>query len=262
MPGEPRRLLARTTPRRIPAVLLTAAWLTVLPAAAPFAEAASLRPTRSALLRQVHAAREHGFHDVRSRSEIPRLVERGLLVRLAGNADYEIKQDNRYPYARPEVGDFLERLAKTYHRMCREKLVVTSLLRPKDDQPGNASPMSVHPTGMAVDLRRSWSRSCRAWLESALLHLEDRGVLEAAREVHPPHYHVVIFPKAFRIYAAALPPGAGLSDAEPGTYRVRRGDTLWKIAHRHDTTVESLRRANGLSSTTLRIGQVLELPAE
>jgi hypothetical protein len=259
MPGEQRRLHPRIA--AVPC-LITAVLISAFVAAAPPAGAASLRPSRSALLRQIHAAQEHGFDYVRSSREIPPLVARGLLVRVEGNADYEIKEGNRYPYARPEVEDFLERLAKTYRQVCREKLVVTSLLRPKNDQPRNASSMSVHPTGMAMDLRRSWSRGCRAWIESALTHLEDQGVVEAAREIHPPHYHVVLFPMEFRTYVTGLPPGAGLSDAEPGTYRVRRGDTLWKIAHRHDTTVESLRRANGLSSTTLRIGQVLELPGE
>jgi len=45
------------------------------------------------------------------------------------------------------------------------------------------------------------------------------------------------------------------------TYTVQRGDTLYSIAKRHDTTVEILMRLNGLSEATLSVGQVLQLPA-
>jgi LysM repeat protein len=45
------------------------------------------------------------------------------------------------------------------------------------------------------------------------------------------------------------------------TYRVKRGDTLYEIARRFDTTVSTLQRLNGLGkSTTLHAGDVLKLP--
>lgn len=44
-------------------------------------------------------------------------------------------------------------------------------------------------------------------------------------------------------------------------YTVQRGDTLYSIAKRHDTTVEILMQLNGLSEATLSVGQVLQLPA-
>ncbi|MBO1437416.1 C40 family peptidase [Meiothermus sp. CFH 77666] len=44
------------------------------------------------------------------------------------------------------------------------------------------------------------------------------------------------------------------------TYTVQRGDTLFSIAKRHDTTVEILMRLNSLSDATLSVGQVLQLP--
>ena len=44
------------------------------------------------------------------------------------------------------------------------------------------------------------------------------------------------------------------------THTVQRGDTLFSIARRHDTTVETLMRLNGLSGSTLSVGQVLQLP--
>ena len=68
---------------------------------------------------------------------------------------------------------------------------------------GNASPLSVHPTGMAADLRRSSRPACRAWLEKNLLTLEGKGVLEATKENHPPHYHVTLYPQPYMRYLAS-----------------------------------------------------------
>lgn len=60
---------------------------------------------------------------------------------------------------------------------------------------------------------------------------------------------------------ALLPWFIALALAQGGpTYTVQRGDTLFSIAKRHDTTVEILMRLNGLSEATLSVGQVLRLP--
>lgn len=44
------------------------------------------------------------------------------------------------------------------------------------------------------------------------------------------------------------------------TYIVRSGDSLWSIANRYNTTVDAIKRLNGLTSNTLSIGQVLAIP--
>jgi membrane-bound lytic murein transglycosylase D len=44
-------------------------------------------------------------------------------------------------------------------------------------------------------------------------------------------------------------------------YVVRKGDSLWKIARRYNTTVNALTSLNNLKSTTLQIGQVLRISA-
>lgn len=49
--------------------------------------------------------------------------------------------------------------------------------------------------------------------------------------------------------------------AEPATrsYRVRRGDTLWDIAKRHNVAASDLQRWNRIKGTALRAGQVLTI---
>jgi len=109
-----------------------------------------------------------------------------------------------HPFARPEVKLFIDRLAAQYHDAIGERLVVTSLVRPTSEQPRNASPLSVHPAGMAVDLRVPAKTSTRQWLEHTLLSLESAGVLDVTREMHPSHFHVALFPDAYRAYVGGL----------------------------------------------------------
>ncbi len=42
-------------------------------------------------------------------------------------------------------------------------------------------------------------------------------------------------------------------------YEVRKGDTLYRIAQRYNTTVERIMRINKLRSTTIHVGQILEV---
>jgi peptidoglycan lytic transglycosylase len=51
-----------------------------------------------------------------------------------------------------------------------------------------------------------------------------------------------------------------LTGAEAREYRVRRGDSLWRIARQHGTSVNALRRANGLRGDLLHVGVVLRIP--
>lgn len=233
------------------------------------ADAQSLRGSRASLIRQNRQAKLHDYTYLKRPEDVQRFVRAGYLVRIEGNADYELARVS-FPYARPEVRVFLERLGQQYRSACGEKLVVTSLIRPTTRQPRNASPLSVHPTGMAIDLRRSSKQACRSWLERVLLQLERQGALEATRENRPPHYHVALFPKPYMRYVAQreaasvrVASSGAPTDNDLGTtaYRVRRGDSLWTIARRHGTTVQALKQANGLRSSRLLAGQELQIPA-
>jgi len=56
------------------------------------------------------------------------------------------------------------------------------------------------------------------------------------------------------------PPRVVLSKQKPKTYKVAQGDSLWKIARNHNTSVQALRKANHLESDRLQIGQELIIP--
>ncbi len=57
--------------------------------------------------------------------------------------------------------------------------------------------------------------------------------------------------------ASASGPSAAPVSGQLVTYRVRRGDTLSSIARQFDTTVNSLKRLNQLSSDAINVGDRL-----
>jgi LysM repeat protein len=64
--------------------------------------------------------------------------------------------------------------------------------------------------------------------------------------------------------ASASPASTPVSSAEPSvpptSYTVKRGDTLSSIAVSFGTTVSKLKKANGLTSNLIRVGQELVIP--
>ena len=252
---------SRTTELPWWALGLTAALLVGL-AAAP-ASAQSLRGSRASIDRQNRQARQHDFTFLRGTSQLERFVDAGLLVPLDGGDHYRL-HDVSFNVARPEVKLFIERLSAQYLAACGEPLVVTSLTRPASLQPENASPRSVHPTGMAVDLRVPSSSSCRSWLEPVLLALERRRVLDATLERSPLHFHVAVFPDEYLAYVAqstGRPKSALLASVQaPTQHTVRRSETLSEIAERYGTTPARIRKVNGLTSSVIHPGQTLEIP--
>lgn len=238
--------------------LVTAVVLASAATATPHLNAQSLRGSPYSLDLQNRVARQHDFTYIRTTSQVRWFVDQGYLIRIRSGDGYELKRMS-HPYARPEVALFLSRLGSQYRAACGERLVVTSLTRPTTRQPRNASPRSVHPTGMAMDLRRSGNRGCRSWLESVLLSLEGSGVLEATYERRPPHYHVALFPEQYAGYVERK--RAAVAMAVEREYRVRSGDSLWSIARQSGTSVPRLREANDLRGSRIYPGQVLTIPS-
>jgi hypothetical protein len=244
------------------AALLPAALLlsTVAPAVAG---AQSLRGSRASIDRMYRQARAERLSFFETPASVRRQVAAGRLVRLVASDDFTLHRVG-YPFVRPATRTFVPRLSRQYAAACDEPLVVTSAVRPATRQPANSTRRSVHPTGMAVDLRKPTSGTCLRWLRSTLLELEGAGLLEATEEWSPPHFHVAVFPTRYARYAAARARAEGgprLAAANGGTvYTVRRGDTLGEIAREHDTTVKAIADANDLSGTTIQPGQELRIP--
>jgi LysM repeat protein len=228
----------------------------------------TLNGSPAALDRQNAQARAHDFSYLRTPQEVRNFVEMGYLVPVIGNEDFDLHQVS-FPYARPELAVFIERLASQYRAACGEKLVVTSLTRPLSNQPPNASNRSVHPTGMAVDLRRSNNTRCRQWLESTLLSLDAADVLDATYERNPPHYHVAVFPQPYAQYLAERTGNAALliqaarersqGSVRTITHTVTRGETLSGLSTRYNVAMSRIRADNGLRGDGLVVGQQLRI---
>ncbi|MEO6544857.1 MAG: LysM peptidoglycan-binding domain-containing protein [Nitrospiraceae bacterium] len=67
---------------------------------------------------------------------------------------------------------------------------------------------------------------------------------------------------AFLAPSAPVPSPGQASGRSPqqGLIRVHPGDSLWKLAHKHATTIEELKRINGLTCDVVHAGQRLILP--
>ena len=252
--------------------------------AAPAASAQSaLRGSREKMLRQHSVAESSDYPFLETPADVEQYAELGVLVPVDPSRDLRLGKVS-FAVTRPVVRTFVQRLARQYHEACGQPLVVTSLTRPVTEQPENASELSVHPAGMAVDIRSEPRRGCRRWLERTLLSLQDEGVLEVTKERRPAHYHIAVFPQQYAALverlggddaagAAPFVPGiratpsapsatrfASARDTDRETYRVQRGDTLRRIASRHGVTVALLKRVNGLRSSRIAPGQVLTIP--
>tara|TARA_B100000927_G_scaffold287771_1_gene281215 strand:- start:774 stop:1211 length:438 start_codon:yes stop_codon:yes gene_type:complete len=56
----------------------------------------------------------------------------------------------------------------------------------------------------------------------------------------------------------SFPEGVPVANTVP--HNVARGDSLWGLAKRYNTTVEAIQAANGISGTNIQTGQTLQIP--
>lgn len=236
-------------------------------------QAQSLRGSPSSIERIYRQAVKHDLHFYETGAGVRRAADRGRFVRLSGNSDYRVSGVS-YPYVLPSTRIFIQRLASQYRSQCGEKLVVTSAIRPRSIRLINSTSKTVHPTGMAVDLRKPTSGRCLRWLRETLLYVEAAGVIDAVEEFRPPHFHVAVFPNPYDGYVEsrggstkvasakrAAPTKTAAAKPAKAEYQVRRGDTLWSIARRHGTSVDRLKEANEIASSKLLAGQTLVIPS-
>lgn len=99
----------------------------------------------------------------------------------------------------------------------------------------------------------------KAWLDS-VFNAGKNSLLRHARR-HRDHYHVRFYnPRAQELGRRVLP----LMPKDPRQniryHRVRKGDTIGKIAYKFGSTVKAIQRANRLKGTMIRLGQTLAVP--
>ena len=236
-------------------------------AAAPAARAQSLRGSPASVDLMYSSARGIDLAFLATPASIYQAAVDGDLKLISITEDLDL-DGATFPFVLPNTLRFADSLAAAYHAGCGERIVVTSGARPIDEQPRNASPKSVHPTGMAVDFRKPRNPACLAWLRTNLVQLEDAHVIEATEEHHPAHFHVAVLHQlaepvrlATNVKSGAAPTAGSASGdlADVHSYAVRAGDNLWTIAHRYGTTPDALEKLNHLHSSRIRVGQVLSL---
>jgi hypothetical protein len=97
------------------------------------------------------------------------------------------------PYALPSTVAFVTEMSVAYKAAGCGKLVVRDALRLTTERPKNGSIHSVHPAGMAVDIRVQYIKSeCADWLRSYVRLKEAAGKVDGTHELKPEHLHVVV----------------------------------------------------------------------
>ena len=171
------------------ATVLTA--FAVLGAVRPV-QAQSLRGSMSSVELMYESAVSNGLEFYETAGDVRDAAEEGTFVRVKSSGDLTVKGAS-FPYVLPATRDWVTAFAEDYRDACKQPLVVTSGVRPAAKQPRNASPLSVHPTGMAIDLRRPRGK-CLTWLRRQLVAQERAGTVEATEERRPAHFHVAVLP--------------------------------------------------------------------
>jgi hypothetical protein len=250
----------------------------------------SLRGSKASVEKMYDFAQSHRYPFYLTPATLDDAIAKGKLVPLTGDENYELTRGVGFSYATAEAREFVMQFAPQYLAACGAPLTVTSAARPMSRQPRNANPHSVHPTGIAVDIRRPYPGPCLTWVRGALAELEARGFVEATEEHHPVHLHIAVLrapgarftlpdltngvvvarqapPAGTPVVATAngevalSPAASATSDSRGRVYLVRQGDTLWDVAQKTGVSVKALADANHRSpKAVLRPGTTLLLP--
>ena len=99
----------------------------------------------------------------------------------------------------------------------------------------------------------------KQWLDS-LFHAGPRSVFFHARK-HRDHFHVRLYnPRAQELAHRLAPLMPKRPEENVAFYRVVKGDTLGGIAHKMGSSVKTLKTANHLTTSFLKLRQVLRVP--
>ena len=149
------------------------------------------------------------------------------------------------------------------------------------ERPNSSAPAKLDETNLQADMKELNARMVLLTDELAQLkrRFANNARATAGRSSHEPSTHAAaapgrvardeptqprIVPSA--VFLAPVKPAPHLdraSDrpAQQSLIRVHPGDSLWKLAHEHATTIDELKRVNGLTTDVVNAGQRLILPS-
>ena len=141
---------------------------------------------------QLQYALDHQLPRMTTEAEYQSRVDSGYFVRLEGPF---LDVRARRPYALPTTVAFLIRMSQAYSAAGCGQLIIMDALRLTTERPVNGSVYSVHPTGMAVDIRTKYIPiECADWLRAYVSQKEAAGEVDGTQELRPEHLHVVVVP--------------------------------------------------------------------
>jgi membrane-bound lytic murein transglycosylase D len=137
-----------------------------------------------------------------------------------------------------------------------------SLLAQLDALPTWSSPVPIYEThyvrrGETLSLLAGRYRtSVRAIMEAN--GLKSTKYLKVGWKLKIPTLETARYKK--QVHGAVATVAPSLHAGGVGSYKVERGDSLWKIANRFGTTVPAIQSLNRLEGNDLKVGQVLKVP--
>lgn len=141
-------------------------------------------------LQQYEYAKQQNLSIMETEATYQHAILRGYFVPLT--SPYLVVLAKR-EYVLPSTAKFVHELAAAYYETGCGQLVVTSAGRLTTERPTNGSPYSVHPAGMAVDVRTKYiPPECADWLRAYISEREGKLEVDGTQEYHPEHLHVVV----------------------------------------------------------------------
>lgn len=142
--------------------------------------------------RQYMYATANDYQFMRSDSQYRQAIAEGYLVRLQ-HPDLVVAA--RRPYVLPSTAAFIYEIAEAFRGAGCSGLRVNDATRLLSERPSNGSVHSVHPAGMALDLRViNLDVRCYQVLSELLHDAEAALRTDTTRENRPPHFHIVVLP--------------------------------------------------------------------
>ena len=115
-------------------------------------------------------------------------------------------------------------------------------------------PVNTGTVPAAADIKKPAGQKVAALEQKMPAHVPAPGT--------DPHQNTAILPAAPQAEKKKQSAAINKSGAPAGnTYTVASGDSLKAIAHKNGVTVDALKAANGLTSSAIRVGQELKIPA-